>query len=105
MADAICAIATPYGMGAISIIRASGDDVINKVNKLFKGKDLTKVESHTINYGHIVYQGENIIGNRKSVAVNILIGKDGTWTEKEITDLLDKIKYDLAKTIKAELRM
>ena len=52
-----------------------------------------------------VYEGENITGNRKSVAVNILIGKDGTLTDKEITDLLDKIKYDLAKTIKAELRM
>ena len=52
-----------------------------------------------------VYEGENILGNRKSVAVNILIGKDGTLTDKEITDLLDKIKYDLAKSIKAELRM
>ena len=52
-----------------------------------------------------VYQGENLFGARKSVAVNILIGKDGTLTDKEITDLLDKIKYDLAKTLKAELRM
>ena len=52
-----------------------------------------------------VYEGTNIIGNRKSVAVNILIGKDGTLTDKEITDLLDKIKYELAKNLKAELRM
>ena len=52
-----------------------------------------------------VYEGQNIIGNRKSVAVNILIGKDGTLTDKEITDLLDKIKYELAKNLKAELRM
>ena len=52
-----------------------------------------------------VYEGANIIGSRKSVAVNILIGKDGTLTDKEITDLLDKIKYELAKNLKAELRM
>ena len=52
-----------------------------------------------------VYEGQNIIGHRKSVAVNILIGKDGTLTDKEITDLLDKIKYELAKNLKAELRM
>ena len=52
-----------------------------------------------------VYEGANIIGNRKSVAVNILIGKDGTLTDKEITDLLDIIKYELAKNLKAELRM
>ena len=51
-----------------------------------------------------VYEGQNIIGNRKSVAVNLLIGKDETLTEKEINDLLDKIKYDLAKNLQAELR-
>ena len=58
MAEPICAIATPYGMGAISIVRASGDNVIEMVSKLFKGSDLTKAKSHTINYGHIVYNGE-----------------------------------------------
>lgn len=54
MNDTICAIATSVGNGAISIIRVSGDDAIEIVNSIFKGKDLTKVESHTINYGHIV---------------------------------------------------
>ena len=54
MNDTICAIATSVGNGAISIIRVSGDEAIEKVNSIFKGKDLTKVESHTINYGHIV---------------------------------------------------
>ena len=54
MNDTICAISTSTGVGAISIVRVSGDESINIVNKIFKGKDLTKVESHTINYGHIV---------------------------------------------------
>ena len=54
MNDTICAIATSVGNGAISIIRVSGEDAIEKVNSIFKGKDLTKVASHTINYGHIV---------------------------------------------------
>ena len=58
--DNICAISTPYGVGAISIIRASGTDAITLVNKVFKGKDLTKVKSHTINYGYIVDNGEVI---------------------------------------------
>nr|MCR5231755.1 tRNA uridine-5-carboxymethylaminomethyl(34) synthesis GTPase MnmE [Acholeplasmatales bacterium] len=56
--DDICAIATPYGVGAISIIRASGTNAINLVNKIFKGKDLTKVKSHTINYGYIMDNDE-----------------------------------------------
>lgn len=60
MTDTICAISTSLGVGAISIIRVSGPDAIRVVNSIFKGKDLTKVESHTINYGHIVYNNEII---------------------------------------------
>lgn len=56
--DDICAISTAYGVGAISIIRCSGDNAIKLVNKVFKGKDLTKVKSHTINYGYIIDNGE-----------------------------------------------
>ena len=59
MNDTICAISTALGVGAISIIRVSGDDAIDIVNKIFD-KDLTKKKSHTINYGHIVYKGEII---------------------------------------------
>lgn len=59
MNDTICAISTALGVGAISIIRVSGDEAIDIVNKIFD-KDLTKKESHTINYGHIVYNGEII---------------------------------------------
>ena len=61
MQDNICAIATPYGMGAISIVRASGPDAITLVNKIFRGKDLTKVDGYTINYGYIVDKNENIV--------------------------------------------
>ena len=60
MDDTICAIATSQGVGAIAIIRISGEEAINIVKKIFKGKDLSKVESHTINYGHIIDQGEVI---------------------------------------------
>lgn len=60
MNDTICAIATSQGVGAIAIIRVSGEDSTKIVNKIFKGKDLTKVESHTVNYGHIVENNEVI---------------------------------------------
>lgn len=60
MNDTITAISTALGVGAISIIRVSGPEAISIVNKIFKGKDLTKVESHTIHYGHIVEQNEVI---------------------------------------------
>ena len=60
MEETICAISTSLGVGAISIIRVSGEDAINVVNGLFKGKDLNKVDSHTINYGFIVDKGSII---------------------------------------------
>ncbi len=60
MVDNICAIATPFGVGAISIIRASGPDAITLINRVFKGKNLNEVKSHTINYGYIVDNG-NIV--------------------------------------------
>ncbi|NLL44347.1 MAG: tRNA uridine-5-carboxymethylaminomethyl(34) synthesis GTPase MnmE [Mollicutes bacterium] len=60
MEDTIAAISTALGVGAISIIRVSGNEAIPIVNKIFKGKNLEKVPSHTINYGHIV-NGEKVI--------------------------------------------
>ena len=60
MEETIAAIATPLGVGAISIIRVSGKDAIPIVNKIFKGKDLNNVPSHTIHYGHIM-EKENVI--------------------------------------------
>lgn len=55
--DAIVALATPSGAGAIAVIRISGKDAIAIGNSVFqsvKGKDLTKQKSHTLHLGHIV---------------------------------------------------
>ena len=52
--DTIAAISTPLGEGAIGIVRLSGTDSFAIAQKIFKGKDLDSVASHTLNYGHIV---------------------------------------------------
>ncbi len=52
--DTICATATASGVGALGIIRISGKEAIVFLNTIFKGKDLTKVDSHTVHYGFIV---------------------------------------------------
>lgn len=52
--DTIAAISTPLGEGAIGIVRLSGTDSFTIAQKIFKGKDLNSVASHTLNYGHIV---------------------------------------------------
>ncbi|GBG95146.1 tRNA modification GTPase [Ligilactobacillus salitolerans] len=51
--DTIAAISTPPGEGAISIVRMSGEEALQVAAKVFKGKNLAEVASHTINYGHI----------------------------------------------------
>lgn len=52
--DTIAAISTPLGEGAIAIVRLSGDEALTIANKMYRGKDLTTVDSHTIHYGRIV---------------------------------------------------
>ena len=61
MNDTICAIATAQGVGAIAIIRVTGEDSKKIVNKIFKGKNLEEVKSHTINYGHIIDENNVVV--------------------------------------------
>ena len=56
--DTIVGISTAMGKGAISIIRLSGPQAIEIVNEVFKGRNLNKVKSHTIHYGHIYNKDE-----------------------------------------------
>lgn len=53
MTDTIVAIITALQESAISVLRLSGSDAIEIANRLFS-RDLTKVESHTVSYGHII---------------------------------------------------
>lgn len=82
MNDTIVAISTTMGVGAISIIRLSGKEAISIVNSCFKGKDLEKVETHTINYGHI-YDGEELIDE---VLVSIMRGPR-SFTAEDIAEI------------------
>jgi tRNA modification GTPase len=50
----IVALATALGSGSIAVIRLSGLQAIEIANKVFKGKDLKRVDANTIHYGRIV---------------------------------------------------
>ncbi len=82
MSDTIVAISTKLGVGAISIIRVSGDNAISLVNKVFRGKDLTKVDSHTINYGFIHDGKEDI----DEVLVTVMRSPK-TFTREDIVEI------------------
>ncbi|MGB0892085.1 MAG: tRNA uridine-5-carboxymethylaminomethyl(34) synthesis GTPase MnmE, partial [Flavobacteriaceae bacterium] len=59
--DTIIALATPAGVGAISVIRLSGENSIAVVDDFFKSvthkKSLKTQKTHTIHLGHIVNNG------------------------------------------------
>jgi tRNA modification GTPase len=57
----IAAIATPVGEGGIAVIRVSGKGAIEKVEKVFKGKDLTKADSHTVHFGKIIRKDGRVV--------------------------------------------
>lgn len=82
MSDTIVAISTSYLIGAISIVRLSGDRAIEIVNKCFKGKDLSKVASHTINYGHITDNGEVL----DEVMVSVMKAPK-TYTKEDVVEI------------------
>jgi len=62
--DTIIALATPSGVGAISVIRLSSEKSIEIADAFFKsvkkGKKLNNQRSHSIHLGHIVYN-DNIL--------------------------------------------
>lgn len=82
MEDTIVAISTASNVGAISIVRMSGKEALKIVNKIFKGKDLTKVKSHTINHGYII-DNDNIIDE---VLVSIMLSPK-TYTTEDVVEI------------------
>lgn len=81
MNDTIATISTALGVGAISIIRVSGPESIEIVNKIFT-KDLLNIESHTINYGYIK-DDENIIDE---VLVSLMKAPK-TYTREDLIEI------------------
>ena len=61
--DDIVAISTPSGMGAISVIRLTGDSPLKKVEPFFKSKkgtSLYNIKSHTLKYLRVLLL-ENVL--------------------------------------------
>ena len=81
--DVIIGISTALAEGAISIIRLSGKGCIEIANKSFKGKNLTKVNSHTINYGFIVDNNKEIIDE---VLVSVFKAPK-TYTTEDVVEI------------------
>lgn len=100
--DTIAALATPAGVGAISVIRVSGPKSIEAVDSIFDGAvKLIRASTHTIHYGRINYANEVIDDVLVSIfrAPNSYTGEDSIEisthgsqliVEKIIESLLEK---------------
>ena len=84
--DTIAAIATASGNSGIGIIRVSGDEAIEIVDKIFKSvnsdKKLVNVKSHIINYGHIV-DNDKVIDE---VLVSVMNGPH-SYTGEDVVEI------------------
>lgn len=98
--ETIIALATPNGLGAISVIRISGVKAIKTTEKLFKGKNnkiLSKQKSHTVHLGHLLkndheldevlitlFKGPHSYTGEDTVEISC---HGSTYIQKEIIDL------------------
>ena len=82
--DTITAIATPLGEGAIGIVRISGSDAVAIANRIFQGKNLETVDSHTLNYGHILDPEKDEILDEVMVGV---MRAPKTFTREDVIEI------------------
>lgn len=58
--DTIVALATAQGISAIAVIRLSGKDAIAITQRIFQGRNLTEVATHTVHFGTLQHEGKLI---------------------------------------------
>lgn len=80
--ETIVALSTPPGTSAIAVIRLSGNNSFSITNKIFKGKDLSGVNSHTIHFGTI-RDGEKILDE---VLVSVFKGPN-SFTKEDVIEI------------------
>lgn len=81
--DTIAAIATALTNAGIGIVRVSGEEAIEIVDKIYKGKiNLKEAESHTVHYGHIVDEGRMI-----DEVMVLILKAPNTYTREDTVEI------------------
>ena len=106
--ETISSISTPVGEGAIAIVRLSGIDALEIAGKLYRGKKtLDEVDTHTINYGHIIDPDTDEVVEEVMAAV---MRAPKTYTREDIVEInchggINTINRILQLTLKHGARM
>lgn len=104
MDDTIAAIGTPIGAAGIGIIRVSGEDAIEIVDRIFRSKNkknLHEVPSHNIVYGHIVDEKGEVIDE---VLVTVMLAPKSFTTENVVEINCHGGTVAVRKTLEAVLK-
>jgi tRNA modification GTPase len=80
--DTIAAIATPAGIGAIGVLRLSGDEAYDIVQKLFSSKNLKEQPANTLHVGYLK-EGKNILDE----VVISLFKKPASYTGEDVIEI------------------
>lgn len=97
--DTIVAVSTPPGSGGIAVVRLSGKDSLNLLKRIWKGKNLDSLVSHTAHLGKITmadggildevvitfYKGPNSFTGEDVVEISC---HGSRWIQKELVELL-----------------
>jgi tRNA modification GTPase len=79
----IAALATAPGLGAIAVVRVSGEGAIALTNIAFRGKDLTRQASHTAHFGTFRAADESVIDE---VLVTVF-RSPRSFTREDVTEI------------------
>ncbi|RYG41674.1 MAG: tRNA uridine-5-carboxymethylaminomethyl(34) synthesis GTPase MnmE, partial [Chitinophagaceae bacterium] len=80
--DTIVAVATPPGLGAIGVIRVSGNLALTIADKLAPGKNISSRKSHTLHLSHIM-QGAQVLDE----AVIAIYKSPKSYTGEDVVEI------------------
>lgn len=85
--NTIAAIATPLGQGGVGMIRVSGENAIDIVDKVFKpvsGTSLADVPGYTAKYGKIMDESGNVVDD----AVSLIFRNPHSYTGEDVVEVM-----------------
>ena len=97
--DTICAVSTPSGRGGIAVVRVSGPQAFDIVQRRWQGKPLAGMESHTVHLGHLIDTSSDVLDQVVLTvfrAPNSFTGEDvvelachgSTWIQQQVVQTL-----------------
>ena len=81
--DTICAVSTPPGRGGIAVVRVSGPQALDIVQRYWQGKALDDMATHTVHLGHIIGSDGDVLDQ----AVLTVYRAPNSFTGEDVVEL------------------